>query len=88
MRIKPFRGFRYAGAPSGDLTRVVAPPYDQIGPEAQAQLYALSPHNIVRVTLPQDEPGADRYRRAREVLDAWLAEGTWVAEERPAIYPY
>src|SRR2546425_9373870 len=32
--------------------------------------------------------GVDKYARAREVLDAWLARGVWRREERPAIYPY
>ena len=88
MNIKPFRGYRYDHEPGRDLTKVVAPPYDQISLETQQQLYTMSPHNIVRVTLPRHEPGRDPYREAYGVLGAWLAEGVWVAEERPAIYPY
>lgn len=88
MKIKPFRGYRYGLESAYDITKVVAPPYDQIGPETQAQLYAMSPYNIVRATLPRNEPGRDRYQQARELLDAWRAEGAWVPEERPAIYPY
>src|SRR5256712_3370909 len=30
----------------------------------------------------------DKYARAREVLDGWLARGVWRREDRPAIYPY
>src|SRR5689334_1818966 len=52
----------------------------------------MSPDNIVRVSYPRDapQPGetADKYRRAGETLDRWLAEGTWAREEQPAIYPY
>src|SRR3989442_6377663 len=48
----------------------------------------MSPENIVRVTFARDERGVDKYARAREVLDAWLARGVWRREERPAIYPY
>src|SRR2546426_5559564 len=36
--------------------------------------------------LPKD--AADKYRRARDVLDGWLGEGVWRRDERPAIYPY
>src|ERR1700675_4947682 len=86
MEIKPFRGYRYGR--TRDVSAVVAPPYDQITPETQDRLYAMSPHNIVRVTLARDEPGLDRYRGAREVLDGWLAEGVWAREEMRAIYPY
>ena len=92
MRIKPFRGYRYGIGREYDLTKVVAPPYDQIGPETQERLYAMSPDNVVRVSYPRDapQPGetADKYRRAHETLDRWLAEGTWAREEWPAIYPY
>jgi uncharacterized protein (DUF1015 family) len=88
VKIRPLCGYRYARAATRDLSRVVAPPYDQIGPEIQDQLYALDPHNIVRVTFGKDEPGVDRYARARSVLDQWLASGVWEAEREPAIYPY
>src|SRR5439155_2734058 len=86
MEIKPLRGYRYAGDMTRDLSTVVAPPYDQISAETQDRLYALSPDNIVRVTYPKD--AADKYRRARDVLDGWLGEGVWRRDERPAIYPY
>ena len=85
MEIRPLRGYRYAGA-ARDISAVVAPPYDQISPEAQERLYAMSPHNIVRASFPKDS--ADKYPGARAVLDGWLAEGVWRREERPAIYPY
>ena len=86
MEIRPLRGYRYTGDTTRDISTVVAPPYDQISPETQDRLYALNLHNIVRVTYPKDAPG--KYGQAREVLDAWLAEGVWRRDERPAIYPY
>jgi uncharacterized protein (DUF1015 family) len=86
MEIKPLRGYRYGGDTRRDISPVVAPPYDQISPESQERLYAMSPHNIVRVSFPKD--AADKYREARRVLDRWLAEGVWRADEQPAIYPY
>lgn len=86
MEIRPLRGYRYAGNAARDVSAVVAPPYDQISPEAQDRLHAMSPHNIVRVTYPMDE--GDKYRTARGVLDGWLADGVWRRDDRPAIYPY
>jgi uncharacterized protein (DUF1015 family) len=86
MEIKPLRGYRYGGDTRRDISSVVAPPYDQISPESQQRLYAMSPHNIVRVSYPRD--AADKYRDARRVLDHWLTEGVWRADEQPAIYPY
>jgi uncharacterized protein (DUF1015 family) len=86
MEIRPLRGYRYAGDAAGDVSAVVAPPYDQISPEAQDRLYAMSPHNIVRATYPKD--AGDKYRGARGTLDGWLAQGVWRRDERPGIYPY
>jgi uncharacterized protein (DUF1015 family) len=90
VRLRPFQGYRWAGG--GDVTSVVAPPYDQISPAMQERLYAMSPGNIVRVSYPADVPGpgetADKYVRARERLERWLVEGVWSREARPAMYPY
>lgn len=88
MKIHAFRGYRYAAGGKRDVSAVVAPPYDQIGAQTEEQLLALSPHNIVRVTLPREEGGGDRYRHARHVLQTWLAEHVWARDERRAIYPY
>src|SRR4030095_7697019 len=92
MRVHAFHGYRYGGGLERDLSKVVAPPYDQITPAMQERLYAMSPANIVRVSYPADQPSAgetaDKYLRARETLDAWLHEGVWAREEWPAIYPY
>jgi uncharacterized protein (DUF1015 family) len=92
MRVKAFRGYRYGIGRQRDLTRVVAPPYDQISPALRARLYAMSPDNIVRLSYPADAPApgetADKYVRARETLDRWLREGAWGREASPAIYPY
>jgi len=87
MQVKPFRGYRYATG-ERDLSKVVAPPYDQISAETQARLHGMSPRNIVRISSPMDTPGADRHRVARTALDEWLADGVFAREARPAIYPY
>jgi len=86
MEIRPFRAYRYAGDAARDVSAVVAPPYDQISPETQDHLYAMHPHNIVRVTFPKHAD--DKYREARGVLDRWLADGVWRRDDRPGIYPY
>lgn len=86
MEIKPLRGYRYGGDMRRDISPVVAPPYDQISLESQERLYAMSPHNIVRVSYPRD--AADKYRDARQTLDRWLADGAWRPDEEPAVYPY
>ena len=87
MRVRAFRGYRYAIGREREVSKVVAPPYDQISPEQQEFLYALSPANIVRLSYPR-EAGDRKYTAARETLTRWTADAVWAPEERPAIYPY
>jgi len=87
MRVRAFRGYRHAIGREREVSKVVAPPYDQISSEQQALLYGLSPANIVRVSYPRDA-GEDKYAAARDTLARWLADGVWEPEERPAVYPY
>jgi len=87
MRVRALSGYRYAIGREREISKVVAPPYDQISAEQQELLYALSPGNIVRLSYPRDL-GDAKYTAARDTLARWLADGVWEPEERPAIYPY
>jgi uncharacterized protein (DUF1015 family) len=84
VKIAPLRGYRHGLGDGRDVSAVVAPPYDQIAPDTRERLLAMSPDNVVRITLP----AADRYDEARQTLDRWLREGVWARETAPAIYPY
>ena len=90
--IIPFRGVLYDPAKVGDVTSVVAPPYDVIGPAEQAALYARHPGNIIRLELGQEQPGDDpqdnRYTRAKHFLQEWLRDGLLRRDDRPAMYLY
>ncbi|MEO5576362.1 MAG: DUF1015 domain-containing protein [Gaiellaceae bacterium] len=77
--VKPFRALRYNEAAAGPLATLVAPPYDVISAEQRQELRARSPHNVVRLTLPDSEEQA-----ARE-LEEWRAGGILV-DEPPAIW--
>jgi uncharacterized protein (DUF1015 family) len=76
-RIRPFRALRY-DVP--DLAAVVAPPYDVISPAERADYLARDPHNIVHLTLPEDE------QQAARDLAAWREEGVLVEDEEPAYW--
>ena len=89
--IRPFRALRYSTEQVDDLSAVVAPPYDVIGPDAHRRLLARDPRNVVRLDLPADEPGDppdERYRRAARTLSTWRSDGTLRRDPRPALYPY
>jgi uncharacterized protein (DUF1015 family) len=89
--VRPFRALRYAPDAVVDLSAVVAPPYDVIGPEEHRRLLARDPRNVVRLDLPAAEPGDepdDRYRRAARLLSTWRTDGTLHRDPRPALYAY
>jgi uncharacterized protein (DUF1015 family) len=90
--IRPFRGVLYDPAKVGDVTAVVAPPYDVIGSAEQAALYERHPCNVVRLELglehPGDGPQDNRYTRAKRFLEEWLRDGVLRRDGRPAIYLY
>lgn len=91
--IQAFRALRYNLGQVGSLSDVIAPPYDVIGPDLQDQLYAKSPHNVVRLILNRIEPSDDnehnnRYTRAKRLLKDWQTAGVLATEPDPAIYVY
>ncbi len=77
--VKPFRAVRY-GEPAGPLEALVAPPYDVISAEQRERLAAQSPHNVVHLTLPEDEAGAGRLWRE------WRGEGVLSDELEPGYW--
>jgi len=90
--IKPFKAVLYNEEKTGDLTAVMAPPYDVISPALHDELYERHPNNVVRLILGRknetDAPGLDRYSRSAADLKDWLAEGVLKRDETPCIYYY
>lgn len=91
-QVFPFRAIRYDRARVGDLSRVIAPPYDVIPPAEQRALHDRHPRNIVWIDFgidrPGDGPSENKYTRAAARLEEWLAEGTLVRDDRPCLYYY
>jgi uncharacterized protein (DUF1015 family) len=89
--VRPFRGLRYAGS-VGPLADVTAPPYDVISPEQRDAFAQKNAHNVVLLTLPEQEPD-DRskyikYARSAARLEEWRREGALLLEDKPAFYRY
>jgi uncharacterized protein (DUF1015 family) len=77
--VQPFRAVRYSGA-AGPLADLVAPPYDTVTGAERSRLFAKSPYNVVRLTLPDSvDQAATLYRR-------WLEEGILVREPAPGAW--
>jgi uncharacterized protein (DUF1015 family) len=87
-RFEPFQGLRYDS--TLDLNRLVAPPYDVVGPEERAELALRHRANAIHVELPE----ADRqhslnpYENAEKLLNEWRSEGLLRKDPSPSFYPY
>ena len=57
--IQPLAAWRYNPARVGQLTDVIAPPYDVIDDQLQDELYAKHPNNVVRLILNKKDPEHD-----------------------------
>ncbi|MBT4484134.1 MAG: DUF1015 domain-containing protein, partial [Candidatus Latescibacteria bacterium] len=88
--IRPFRGLRYNPDVAGDISKIVAPPYDIIYNEWLENLYNRSPYNIIRLIKTREEPGdnntSDKYKRAANYLESWIRDGVLKMDEEPVIY--
>lgn len=88
-RFEPFAGLRYDTG-RVDLSLVVAPPYDVIGPEDRARFAARHRANTVVIDVPEPDPraGLDRYANAARHLELWQEEGILVRDRQPSFYAY
>ncbi len=90
--IAPFKGLRYNLKKIRSLEKVVTPPYDIISPQGQDQYYRRHRWNFVRVVFgkshPTDTKKRNRYTRARQALDQWIASGILKPDPEPSYYPY
>lgn len=82
--IRPFKAIHYSKK-AGDLSKLVAQPYDKINEEMQKRYYEQSEYNYCRLTLPKEE---NRYEVARKRIEQWLKEGILEKDPEPAIYVY
>ena len=90
--VAPFRGLRYDPKHVGNLSQVIAPPYDVIDAALQTKLYEQHPANVVRLELNREEPGdtaeSNKYTRAAKFLKQWRDEGVIMQEPAAALYVY
>jgi uncharacterized protein (DUF1015 family) len=84
-RIEPFAAMVFNLARCGELKNLIAPPYDLIDAARQAELYARSPWNVVRLELNRE---ADSYAAAAATLQQWVADRILERTARPALYFY
>ena len=71
-----------------EIAEVTAPPYDVIDDAGRAELVGRSDRNVVELDLPRTDDGSNIYAHAAELLEAWLQDGTLVADEEPTVWAY
>jgi uncharacterized protein (DUF1015 family) len=90
-KVYPFTAIQYNQG-TGDVSALVAPPYDVIGESEKRALLAKSPDNIVAIDLPHTpakELGPpEAYAGAAERLSTAVASGVLSRRERPAMFVY
>lgn len=90
--VQAFRGFRYDLGRVGELSDVVAPPYDVIDPALQDALYERSAYNVVRLILNKESPADtehnNRYSRSSQTLNTWTQDRILVQDSARSLYVY
>jgi uncharacterized protein (DUF1015 family) len=89
LQIAAFRPLRYDPERISFISRVVAPPYDLVGPAMAEDLHARDPHNVVRLILGKAGPqghGDLAYATAAETLRDWRNQSVLVREDEPSVY--
>ncbi len=90
LPLQPFAGI-HANPQHLDLGDFVCPPYDVLTPVEREALYGRGMRNIVRIEAgldyPGDQPGIrDRYLRAKDHLESWMALGILLPDPEPCFY--
>ncbi len=92
MDIRPFRGWRYAPLAGGEISSLIAPPYDVLSGEDKDRLLDRNGDNIVAVDLPHVPPkqlGPDAaYEQAARRMNEWKDSGVLAQDAAPCIYVY
>jgi uncharacterized protein (DUF1015 family) len=90
--IRAFRAFRYDLGRVGNLSDVIAPPYDVIDSTLQDALYRRSPYNVIRLILerelPTDSEHDNRYTRSAKYLHDWQADDVLIQDSARSLYAY
>jgi len=84
-KIHPFKGWRFNTNIVGDISQVIAPPYDIINDADQAALYDRSPYNYVRIILNRSA-GMERYSKAAKTFSEWKKNDILKQDTDSSIY--
>lgn len=88
--VRPFRGLRFS-ASAGDMSQLMAPPYDVIDDAFREELYRRSEYNIVRISKSAEisqEEESEQYTLASQTWKNWQEKKITLRDEEPSYYLY
>ena len=85
-KVLPYRAFFYDKSSSGDLSKLVSPPYDVINESYRQELLARSPYNSVQLCLVDDPQDPSRYDKMKGLFQEWKKKQILGQTEKPAFY--
>lgn len=90
--IRPIHAIRYATEADGDISTLVAPPYDVLDASGKRRLLETNPNNVVAIDLPHlpaKTAGPDAvYDGAARTFRQWLQSGVLKKHDRPVLFVY
>lgn len=90
--IKPICALMYVEQEQGDISNLIAPPYDVLDEVSKGRLLQRNERNIVAVDLPHLPPktvGPDAtYEDAGRQLRRWIEDGVMRTAHHPLLYAY
>jgi len=86
VNIKPLKGLKYDINKIGDISEVLAPPYDIISNSQNEELKNSNNFNFSFLTLPKETGSKTKYENACDVLKKWINEGVLVLDKDECFY--
>jgi len=81
VEIKSFCGYIYNIDKVGDISKVIAPPWDVINGEYERSLFQRSPYNAIRLISQNGNPD-----EVNEIFDKWVPEKILMKSEKEGFY--
>jgi uncharacterized protein (DUF1015 family) len=85
VEISPLKGLVYNKEKTGDISKLVSPPYDVVSPKKRKDLLSFSPENIINLILPQGD-GDTKYQNASRILAEWINNKILIQDECNCYY--
>ncbi len=86
VNIKPLKGLKYDINKIGDISEVLAPPYDIISNSLNEVLKDSNNFNFSFLTLPKETDSKNKYENASAILKKWINEGVLAFEKDECFY--